>query len=237
MLLSWFSAGVSSAVATKRALEKYGDVRIIYIHIDDQHPDTNRFIDDCESWFDVEIERLQSPLKSVNNACRSAGFVNSPYGASCTRLLKKRVRKMWESDRNEVYDYVWGFDVSELKRAKRISETTPDCKHIFPLMDAGIDKRMAHGILESAGIKRPLMYEMGYPNNNCIGCLKGGMGYWNKIRCDFPEVFELRCQLEEIVGGRVFKGFNLRELPQDKGRKLKVIVPECGIFCEENKKV
>ena len=33
---------------------------------------------------------------------------------------------------------------------------------------------------------------MGYNNNNCIGCIKGGMGYWNKIRVDFPEVFEKR---------------------------------------------
>lgn len=31
------------------------------------------------------------------------------------------------------------------------------------------------------------MYDLGYANNNCIGCVKGGIGYWNKIRIDFPE--------------------------------------------------
>ena len=40
------------------------------------------------------------------------------------------------------------------------------------------------------------MYDMGYPNNNCIGCVKGGMGYWNHIRKDFPEVFDSRAKLE-----------------------------------------
>ena len=32
------------------------------------------------------------------------------------------------------------------------------------------------------------MYDLGYPNNNCIGCIKGGMGYWNRIRKDFPDI-------------------------------------------------
>ena len=47
---------------------------------------------------------------------------------------------------------------------------------------------------------RPLMYDLGYPNNNCIGCVKGGMGYWNHIRKDFPEVFEVgRSWKEKLV--------------------------------------
>lgn len=41
--VSWFSAGVSSAVATKLA----NPDRIIYIHIDDQHPDSMRFVNEC----------------------------------------------------------------------------------------------------------------------------------------------------------------------------------------------
>jgi hypothetical protein len=38
--VSWFSAGVSSAVATKLEIESID--RIIYTHIHDQHPDTLR---------------------------------------------------------------------------------------------------------------------------------------------------------------------------------------------------
>ena len=43
--VSWFSAGVSSAVATKLAIDDID--QIIYTHIDDQHPDTMRFVKDC----------------------------------------------------------------------------------------------------------------------------------------------------------------------------------------------
>ncbi len=42
------------------------------------------------------------------------------------------------------------------------------------------------------------MYDLGYPNNNCIGCVKGGMGYWNKIRKDFPEVFQKRAVARSV---------------------------------------
>ena len=40
--------------------------------------------------------------------------------------------------------------------------------------------------LEKQGIERPLMYTLGYANNNCIGCVRGGKGYWNKIRIGLP---------------------------------------------------
>ena len=39
--VSWFSAGVSSAVATKLVLQDHPDIEILYIDIDDQHPGYN----------------------------------------------------------------------------------------------------------------------------------------------------------------------------------------------------
>lgn len=230
--ISWFSAGVSSAVATKLALKKYPDMEIIYIHIDDQHDDTMRFIYDCEKWFERPIKIMQSELKSVENACLKSGWVNSPRGAACSTLLKRRVRKMWEMEKNNFYNYIWGFDLSEKDRAERICHNDCDNEHEFPLIDNKITKQDAHGMLERAGIKRPYMYELGYPNNNCIGCVKGGAGYWNKIKIDFPDIFKKRCEMERKIGGKVFKEFYLDEMPEGYGRKLKIIVPDCGLFCQ-----
>ena len=75
------------------------------------------------------------------------------------------------------------------------------------------------------------MYGLGYPNNNCVGCVKGGAGYWNRIRKDFPEVFESRSQLERLVGHSILKDCYLDELPENKGNMNTEIFPECGIMC------
>ena len=232
--VSWFSAGVSSAVATKLAIASISE--IIYIHIDDQHPDTLRFVNECEVWFGKPIMRLQSPYKCVANACfagSATGFINGPTGAICTRWLKKRVRKEWEAEHEfQRLSYVWGFDTNETVRAARIVESMPDFLHIFPLIERRMTKEDAHKMLRAAGIKRPAMYDLGYPNNNCVGCVKGGKGYWNKIRVDFPEVFKARAEMERSIGGTCINGTYLDELDPEKGRFAPPIVDDCGIFCE-----
>ena len=235
LAVGWFSAGVSSAVAIKLVCDRVD--KIIYTHIEDQHEDTLRFVEDCASWFGKPVEILRSPLSTVRNACMLAGFVNSPYGAPCTERLKKRVRKEWELDNLGLLRplYVWGMDSSKRERARaaRLEESMSHCDHEFPLIARGLTKTMAHGILEAAGIKRPAMYDMGYPNNNCIACVKGGMGYWNKIRVDFPEVFADRARMEREIGGSCINGVFLDELDPARGRGLEIIVPECGPMCSE----
>ena len=233
MKVSWFSAGVSSAVATKLALSDDRDIKIIYIDIDDQHPDSMRFVKDCEAWFEKPIEILKSSYGNVDAVCRTFKYVNGVGGARCTVTLKKRVRKEWEMQNNPK-TYVWGMDSSprERNRAERIVETMPQYNHVFPLIEKYLTKEDAHAILREAGIKRPKMYDLGYPNNNCIGCVKGGKGYWNQIRKDFPDVFASRAAMERVVGHSCIKGVFLDELPPDEGRKQKIICEDCGIMCE-----
>lgn len=248
LTVSWFSAGVSSAVATWLARDVID--KIIYIHIDDQHEDTMRFVKDCEKWFGKPIEILQSPFKSVANVCASIGYINSAHGACCTNILKKRVRKEWECDNawfNNIR-YVWGMDGDEKKRADQIIENMPDFEHLFPLIEKGIKKEEAHGIFAKSGIKRPMMYELGYRNNNCIGCVKGGKGYWNKIRVDFPEVFTRMAKLEREIKHTCLAKIRERpnepaspensvhlyldELDPEAGRDQGIVIEECGIMCE-----
>lgn len=107
--------------------------------------------------------------------------------------------------------------------------------HEFPLIDKQLTKADAHGICASLGIKRPAMYDMGYSNNNCIGCVKGGQGYWNKIRNDFPEVFEDRAKMEREIGHSILHDENgpifLDELDPNAGRMNEEIMEDCSIFC------
>lgn len=232
LTVSWFSADVSSAVATWMIRDQLD--HIIYTHIDDQHPDTMRFVKDCEAWFGKPVEILQSPYRSVENACKGSAYIRGPSGAPCARLMKRRVRQEWECKHEwfNRFRYVWGFDRDEAKRADRLRDAMPQQEHVFPLIDNGITKEEAHGILKQAGIKRPAMYDLGYQNNNCIGCVKGGKGYWNKIRVDFPQVFAARAAFERLIGGTCINGTWLDELPPDAGRDDGPVLEECGAMCE-----
>ena len=128
--------------------------------------------------------------------------------------------------------YIWGYDVGERNRAERLLESMPQFEHRFPLIEKQLTKEDCHGILRELGIKRPAMYELGYRNNNCIGCVKGGMGYWNKIRKDFPEVFAERARQEREIGCSCINGVFLDELDPDRGRLEDEIMDECSIICQ-----
>jgi len=58
------------------------------------------------------------------------------------------------------------------------------------------------------------------------------MGYWNKIRVDFPDVFAARAKMERVCGGTCIKGVYLDELDPSRGRHEGPICDECGIWCE-----
>lgn len=100
------------------------------------------------------------------------------------------------------------------------------------LVEDELTAEEAHGIANKLGLKRPAMYDMGYPNNNCIGCVKGGMGYWNKIRVDFPEVFERRAKQEREIGRSCINGVFLDELEPNRGNINTEVMEDCTIACQ-----
>lgn len=234
----WISAGVSSFVAGYLARDTVDE--FIYIDIADQHPDSLRFIKDCEKALGKPIQILKSEeYRSVEDCIRAYGHVgNLKTGFyPCTNWLKKRVRKKWEYEHQD-YDitYVWGMDANESARAGKIADAMPQFNHEFPLIDRQLTKTDAHGICARLDIKRPIMYDLGYSNNNCIGCVKGKKGYWNKIRIDFPDVFNRRSIMEREIGNTIIKDDNgaiyLDELDQNAGRMSEEIIDDCSIFCQ-----
>ena len=233
MKISWFSTGVSSFVATWLVRDELDE--IIYTHVPDQHPDSMRFLYDCERLLGRRVGVIQSPFyTNVEHVCRHHRFVTSPHVAKCTEKLKKDIRRKWEYEHPGKHTYVWGMDCSEREkgRADSLQEAMPDYEHIFPLIEREMTKEDAHGFASKMGLKRPVMYDLGYQNNNCTGCVKGGMGYWNKIRRDFPEVFACRAKMERDIGHSCINGVFLDELEPNRGRLEDDIPQECGIYCQ-----
>jgi len=239
-IVCWFSCGATSAVATKIAINRYGkdNVRVVYFDIKSAHEDNERFIKDCEKWYGIKIERIKSKkYDSQFDVIQKTNYVNGAKGARCTLELKRLVRKEWEKN-NTYTNQVFGFEYTpkEIERANRLQRDHAYTLPIFPLIENRIDKIEALVILERANIKLPKMYLIGYPNNNCIGCVKGGIGYWNKIRVDFPITFDKMAKLERVMNRTCLKEQDgkkiyLDELDPKRGRELKILIPDCGFFC------
>lgn len=237
MKICWLSSGVSSFVA---GVLGHAD-KFVYIDIADQHPDSLRFILDCEKVLDSPVEIIRSEFfNCTEDVFRKKNFICSPYGAPCTLELKKLVRRRWENDFLLKYGedeflsltYIWGFDSDEINRRDSLVNNFPEFNHEFPLIDLNMNKASVHGYFyEHFNFPRPIMYDLGYNNNNCIGCVKGGKGYWNKIRVDFPDVFKKRSMLERDIGHSILKDCFLDELSPDSGRMSDFVFPECDIFC------
>lgn len=236
MTIAWFSCGCTSAVACKIAINEYDDVKIFYIDTGGEHEDSRRFLSECQEWFGREIIIIKNEIYIDHFDCLSKkGW--GVTGASCTLELKKKMRWKIEDEHPNYQAQIFGFDLSEKVRAKRFLEQYPKSKAIFPLIEHGLTKQECLAIVEHAGIDLPAMYRLGYHNNNCIGCLKGGLGYWNKIRVDFPEAFHRMSEIERKRGFASHKDKDgtpifLDELDPDRGNFSTEIMPECGLFCE-----
>jgi len=238
----WFSCGAASAVALQKTLEKYGDthnVRAINNFVLEEDEDNRRFLKDVENWLGITVEVCQNPKYPNGSAVEvweDRSFMSSPYGAPCTLELKKEARKYWEQQ-NKADHHVLGFTYEEKKRHDNFVITE---RELLPvLIEDRITKADCYRIINEAGIKLPRIYKMGYPNANCIGCVKAtSPTYWNHVRKVHPDIFKERAEQSEKIGAKLVRVKGERILlkdldPNAQGRPMKNIDFECGIFCEE----
>lgn len=239
----WFSCGAASAVAAKLSLEMWGkDNEVILLNnpIKEEDDDNQRFLRDCEAWLGVKIRAVTSrkyPDQSCVDVWSDRRFMSGVRGAPCTLELKKKARQDWENTNKPDYT-VLGFTAEEKGRAERFRLTERDTL-LTPLIDADYTKEDCFSVIQKAGIQIPRVYLLGYPNANCIGCVKATSStYWNLVRKQHPDVFKERSDQSRDIGAKLtyYKGKRifLDELPENaKGHSLKNYNFECGIFCEE----
>lgn len=242
-IVVWFSNGAASAVAAYQTLRLYGDicdVRLVNNPVAEEDEDNLRFQNDVSAWLDRPIERFFNPKFDHGSAIQTwdqRGAMVFPKGAPCTFHLKKEARYFYEAE-NKVHWHVLGFTSEERKRYDNFVLT--ERSNVLPiLIDADYAKEDCAILLVSNGIALPRIYDLGFPNANCVGCVKAtSPTYWNLVRKVFPAIFVERAEQSRRLGARLvrYKGKRifLDELPADAvGRPLKSMNIECGIFCEE----
>ena len=231
-VLVWFSCGAASACAAKLAVEKHKKENLQVIYCDTlkyEHPDNVRFMKDVEQWIQHPIIVLRSDKYSdIYDVFDKTGWLIGPKGARCTTELKKRVRwaYQWPEDL-----HIFGLTADERDRIKEFRQDNFDLWLEWNLLEAGLTKSDCLQMVKDAGIVLPMMYRLGYKNNNCIGCVKGGMGYWNKIRRDFPEMFQKMAIQERKMGVHIHDCY-LDELDPNRGNLQDEPDIECGPQCK-----
>jgi 3'-phosphoadenosine 5'-phosphosulfate sulfotransferase (PAPS reductase)/FAD synthetase len=245
-IVCWWSGGLTSAVACKIAIDLYGkdNCRVIMIDTQNEHPDTYRFKKDCENWYGIDIEVITGIGEKYGNifdVWRKHKSLNTATGAICSTKLKRLVREKWEKA-NTFKHQVFGFEFDKKEMNRALSMTMNHGKRvkaIYPLMFYAYDKKDCLRIIEENGIEIPMMYQLGFQNNNCFstGCVQGGVGYWQKMKIEFPEKFNVMADLEheltELKGEPVTM---LKDQSNEAKDKMNTDVKSILVFLKHNPK-
>jgi len=241
-IVVWFSCGAASAVAAKKTIEKYGkDNTVIVVNspVKEEDEDNRRFFNDVQDWLGQKIEiaiNIDYASCSAVEVWNRRQYMSGIHGAPCTVALKKEARYQWDKINKPDWN-VLGFTLHEKRRHDLF--ILSEIPNVIPvLIDEKLSKQNCFDIIRNAGIELPRIYSLGYPNANCIGCVKAtSPTYWNHVRKMHPEVFEqraeqsrrIKCKLVRLNGKRIY----LDELPPDAtGDPMTNMSAQCGIFCE-----
>jgi len=234
--ICWFSSGAASAVMTKLMIAENDSAIIVQCDLgESEDADNRRFTSDCETWFGKSVTAIKSNrFSSIDDVFEKRKYHSGIAGAPCTGEMKVAPRLDFQLPSDE---HCWGYtaDADDVRRFERMKSEYPSMKQRAPLIERGVTKEGCFAILQQAGIKRPRVYDLGFPNGNCIGCVKAtSPNYWSLVRHHFPEIFERRAEqsrrfgsrLTRIDGERIF----IDEIPIDWPMS-EAIVSRCDFLC------
>ena len=231
----WFSCGAASAITAMYAVKKYDNCEVVYCDTGGEHKSNYEFLLDIQDLIDREITILKNhKYKNHFEVFRKEKYLQGIKGARCTTELKKKLRLKYQRP-DDIH--IFGYTLEEKNRAKKFESFNPELKVDWLLIEKGITKENCLGILWQKGVRLPKMYELGYNHNNCIGCVKGGMGYWIQIRKDFPEHYNKMAKIEREINHSIFRNKDtneriwLDELSIDAGNYKKEPPISCDLSC------
>jgi hypothetical protein len=227
----WFSCGAASACAAALVAANCKNVHVVYCDtLAEEHPDNKRFLKDVERWIECPIEIIRSTkYASVSDVFEQTRYMSGIKGARCTVEMKKVPRFTYQQPDDL---HVFGLTVDEGRRIANFEGNNPDLRLYWVLREWGLTKEDCHTMLENAGIALPVMYSLGFKNNNCIGCVKATSAkYWANVRRHFPVIFALRAEQSRRLGVRLVRYKGMRMFLDELPLGIEDLTPEEDIEC------
>jgi hypothetical protein len=229
--IGWFSCGAASAVAVKLA-----NAEPIYCDTGAEHSDNTRFMEDCRIWFGKSFIRVLKSDEYQNtwDVWEKTRWLAGIDGARCSTELKIKPRLAYQGP-HDIHVFGYTSDTEDIARSERLRRNYPELTIETPLIERGVTKAACLDILIRAGIKPPIMYGLGFHNNNCIPCVKAtSASYWALIRKCFPDEFRRMAKLSRELGVRLCRINGERafidEIPLDHAT-TDPIQPSCDFLC------
>ncbi len=201
-IISSISGGIASAVATDRAIKKYGKDNVFLWFADTLYEDEDlyRFLSDLENYWQKEIYR-HTEGRNPYQVSEDEKMIFNQRRAPCSRILKIEPFSEFLKDYPKPVTVVLGLGPEEEHRHEgpiNNYESIPGVTVEYPLMWEPYDYYPFETV-KSWGIEIPRLYKMGFSHNNCGGrCFRQGIGGWQRLKAHFSERFNETRDWEQV---------------------------------------
>jgi 3'-phosphoadenosine 5'-phosphosulfate sulfotransferase (PAPS reductase)/FAD synthetase len=199
------SGGIASAYCADWAIKEYGKENVLLYFNDTKWEDYDlyRFLKELSEYWGIPITN-DSDGRSPEELFFDKEYLgNSRVGICSIELKAKRLQRFFEKDDTLVF----GIGLDEVHRAIRIAgmyneisnkKYGVDANIVFPLIQETVSKEYMQEWLNSIGVERPRLYDLGFTHNNCSGgCVRGGKKHWKHLLETLPDVYKSREDMEE----------------------------------------
>lgn len=200
-----FSGGIGSFAESLQVVQDFGQEHTILLFADTkmEDPDLYRFIGDCVTVLGCRVETI-SDGRTPWQVFEDVKFMGNNRIDPCSRILKRELLNRWIQDRytSEQCEIHVGIDYSECHRLPTIIERYKPYIYRSLLVEKGIilSSQQKKQLCKTYGIDVPLLYELGFPHNNCGGfCVKAGMGQFKLLFEKLPNRYKEHEEKQEEI--------------------------------------
>ena len=183
------SSGLGSAFAWKVLCDRHGPENVIgvFADVNGEHPDNYRFLAEVTYLLGSRLVKLSNDGKTIWDVMIETRFLANSRVDPCSRILKREVLNAWMDANCDPAIHIQhvGIDWTEIHRFERLRDrrALDGWKVEAPLCEPPYRaKAEAQAWLDSVGIARPKLYDMGFAHANCGGgCVKAGIGQFKLL--------------------------------------------------------
>ncbi len=192
-----FSGGLCSFWAAHRVVQRHGTENTVLLFADTLIEDAELYDFNAQASviLGVPITRI-STEEDPWSLFRREGLIGNSRFPICSVRLKREPLDRWRQlnclDRGEIKQHsFWddgrrpaiiyvGFDWNEQHRLNDLRRELPWWEIQAPMTEEPIwDKCRMRAEAEKLGLRIPLLYDLGFPHNNCGGrCVRAGISHW-----------------------------------------------------------